>query len=306
MINAFEKKKSVASKVKSISSNKGSIVLQKVNDYLELVKIRLSLTVVFSAILAFLIACTGDINWFDVGILAFGGLLITGSANALNQVLEKEYDLLMKRTQNRPVATGRMSVSEAVMAAGLMGLTGIIFLASFNPWTALFGMMALLSYAFLYTPMKRVSTAAIAIGAFPGALPVLIGCVAFQGELTTLALGLFALQFLWQFPHFAAIGWLGYEDYKKAGYQFVSGQDKRVGLQSMIYALFLIPVGLIPYYSGLTGIGSSMVVTILAIVYAWFGLNLYRKNTRKSALQLMFSSFFYLPLTLIILFFDKI
>ena len=212
----------------------------------------------------------------------------------------------MKRTQNRPVATGRMSMSEAVMAAGFMGLIGTTLLATFNPWTALFGMLALLSYAFLYTPMKRISTAAIAIGAFPGALPVLIGCVAFQGELTTLALGLFALQFLWQFPHFAAIGWLGFEDYQKAGYQFVSGKDKSVGFQSMIYALLLIPIGLIPFFANMTGIVSAILVTILAISYAWFGWNLYQKNTRKAALQLMFSSFIYLPLTLVILFLDKI
>lgn len=296
----------MATKATSIKNKSVSLVSQKVNDYLELTKIRLSLTVVFSAIMAFLIANNSEIIWLDVAILAFGGLLITGAANALNQVLEKDFDLLMERTQTRPVATGRMSVSEAVMAAGLMGLTGIVFLASFNPWTALFGMMALLSYAFLYTPMKRVSTAAIAIGAFPGALPVLIGCVAFQGELTTLALGLFALQFLWQFPHFAAIGWLGFKDYKKAGYQFVTGQDKSVGMQSMIYALLLIPVGLIPFYSGMTGITSAIIVSVLAVIYAWFAWNLYQKNTRKAALQLMFSSFFYLPLTLIILFFDKI
>ncbi|RMG87720.1 MAG: protoheme IX farnesyltransferase [Bacteroidetes bacterium] len=269
-------------------------------------KIRLSLTVVFSAIMAFLIASAGNFAVVELIILAFGGLLITGAANALNQVLEKDHDLLMTRTQNRPVAAGRMSVSEAVMAAGIMAVGGTILLAFFNPWTALFGMLALLSYAFLYTPMKRVSTAAIAIGAFPGALPVLIGCVAYEGQLTTLSLGLFALQFLWQFPHFAAIGWLGFEDYQKAGYRFVSGKDRSVGFQSMVYALLLVPVGLIPFFADMTGVVSAILVSVFAIVYAWFGWNLYQKNTRKAALQLMFSSFFYLPLTLIVLFWDKI
>jgi len=277
-----------------------------VSDYLELMKIRLSLTVVFSAIMAFLIASAGNFAVVELIILAFGGLLITGAANALNQVLEKDHDLLMTRTQNRPVAAGRMSVSEAVMAAGIMAVGGTILLAFFNPWTALFGMLALLSYAFLYTPMKRVSTAAIAIGAFPGALPVLIGCVAYEGQLTTLSLGLFALQFLWQFPHFAAIGWLGFEDYQKAGYRFVSGKDRSVGFQSMVYALLLVPVGLIPFFADMTGVVSAILVSVFAIVYAWFGWNLYQKNTRKAALQLMFSSFFYLPLTLIVLFWDKI
>lgn len=294
------------SKSKTIRQQSIVFVSQKVSDYLELMKIRLSLTVVFSAIMAFLIASAGNFAVVELIILAFGGLLITGAANALNQVLEKDHDLLMTRTQNRPVAAGRMSVSEAVMAAGIMAVAGTILLASFNPWTALFGMLALLSYAFLYTPMKRVSTAAIAIGAFPGALPVLIGCVAYEGQLTTLSLGLFALQFLWQFPHFAAIGWLGFEDYQKAGYRFVSGKDRSVGFQSMVYALLLVPVGLIPFFADMTGVVSAILVSVFAIVYAWFGWNLYQKNTRKAALQLMFSSFFYLPLTLIVLFWDKI
>ncbi len=296
----------MASRVKTLVRNSNSTVSQKVNDYLELVKIRLSMTVVFSAIMAYLIASSGAINWLEVLILATGGLLVTGAANALNQALEKDHDALMTRTANRPIASGRMSVSEGVTAAGLMGLTGTTFLAFFNPWTALFGMMALLSYAFLYTPMKRISTAAIAIGAFPGALPALIGCVAFQGELTTLALALFAMQFLWQFPHFAAIGWLGFEDYQKAGYQFVNSKSRNIGLQSMVYALCLIPIGLIPFFAEITGMLSALTVSLFAIAYAWFGWNMYRKNSRKAALQLMFSSFFYLPLTLVILFLDKI
>ncbi len=158
--------------------------------------------------------------------------------------------------------------------------------------------------------MKRISPAAIAIGAFPGALPMLIGCVAFQGELTSLALALFAIQFFWQFPHFGAISWLGFEDYQKAGFKFVASKngerDRSIGMQGFIYALLLIPVGLVPYFSGTTGLISAIVTSVLALSYAWFGWNLNRKNDRKSAMQLMFSSFFYLPLALFALWLDKI
>ncbi len=246
---------------KAISLRPASLVSQKVRDYGELVKFKLNLTVVFSAVMAYLIAARGELNWGAVGILSLGGFCVAGAANALNQVLERDFDKLMKRTANRPVATGRMSISEAVMAAGLLSMTGLMLLAMFNPWASFFGVMALLSYAFLYTPLKRISPAAIAVGAFPGALPVLIGCVAFQGELTSLAFGLFALQFFWQFPHFSAISWLGFEDYQKAGFKFVASKngerDPGMGLQALVYALCLVPVGLVPYWGNQTGVVSA-------------------------------------------------
>lgn len=265
---------------------------------------------VFSAVMAYLIAADGSVNWTSVIILAMGGFLVAGAANALNQVLERDFDKMMKRTADRPIAAGRMSVSEGVLAAGLLAISGLMLLALFNPRASFFGMMALLSYAFLYTPMKRISPAAIAVGAFPGALPMLIGCVAFQNDLTSLALALFALQFFWQFPHFGAISWLGFEDYKKAGFKFVAeknGQrDKTIGLQSFLYALCLVPVGWLPWHSGHTGMASALFLSVLALAYAWFGWQLYKKDDRQSAMQLMFSSFFYLPLALIALLIDKI
>ncbi len=275
-----------------------------------LVKIRLTATVVFSSVLAFLIASQGAINWEAVGILAAGGFLVTGAANALNQVLEKEFDRQMKRTADRPLAAGRMKDSEAVLAAGLMSLVGILLLALFNPWTAFFGMVALLSYAFLYTPMKRISPAAVIIGAVPGALPTLIGCAAAEGTLTLLALSLFTLQFLWQFPHFWSIGWLGFEDYQKAGYKMVptlnGKQDPSIGMQSLIYALFLVPVAFLPYYLGVSGLISAVLVGVLGVAYAGFAWNFYKKGNRKSALQLMFFSFFYIPVSLIAFLADKL
>lgn len=298
------------SRIKTLTSHPISVVSQKVRDFGELVKFKLNLTVVFSAVMAYLIASTETINWMAVAILAFGGFFVAGAANALNQVLERDFDKLMKRTANRPIAAGRMTVSEGVLTAGLLGIIGLMLLALFNPWASFFGMMALLSYSFLYTPMKRISPAAIAIGAFPGALPMLIGCVAFQNELTSLALALFAIQFFWQFPHFGAISWLGFEDYQKAGFKFVAvkngERDSTIGIQGFIYALCLIPVGWLPWYGGYTGLSSAIFLTILALIYAWYGWNLHKKNDRKSAMQLMFSSFFYLPLALFALLIDKI
>jgi protoheme IX farnesyltransferase len=297
-------------KTKAATTTPLRLVSQKVRDYGELVKFKLSLTVVYSAIMAYLIAATGDVNWLEVLILSLGGFCVAGAANALNQVLERDFDKLMKRTANRPLATGRMTVSDAVLAAGILSIIGLMLLATFNPWASFFGVIALLSYAFLYTPMKRISPSAIAVGALPGALPMLIGCVAFQGELTSLALSLFMLQFFWQFPHFGAISWLGFEDYQKAGFKFVvdkdGKQDRNIGLQAVVYSLCLIPVGLMPYFTAVTGVVSGVVVSILALAYAWFGWNLYRKNDRKAALQLMFFSFFYLPLVLTALWIDKI
>ena len=245
-----------------------------------------------------------------VFLLAVGGFLVTGAANALNQVLEKDFDRLMKRTADRPVAAGRMSISEAVMAAGLMSLLGITILALFNVWAAFFGMLAVITYAFIYTPTKRFSPLAVVVGAIPGAMPMLIGSVAFSGELTILAFALFAVQFFWQFPHFWAIGWLGFEEYKKAGYQLLPSKDgaadPTMGLQALWYSLMLCAVGFIPFYLGVTGLISAIIVAILALTLAGLGWQLYHKRDRRSALTLMFSSLIYLPVTLILFYIDKI
>ncbi len=274
-----------------------------------LVKGRLTALVLFTSVMAMLIAVEGVVSFTQVLILIIGGFLVTGASNILNQVLEKDFDKLMKRTENRPLATGRMSTSSAVMLAGFMTMFGISALALFNPWAAFLGMMALVSYSFVYTPMKRISPIAVLIGAVPGALPMMIGTVAVQGEITVLAIALFAVQFLWQMPHFWAIAWLGHEDYLNAGFKLLPAenkQDRNTGLQSLIYALILIPVSLIPFYLGVTGFVSMIGLLVLGIIYAYLSWNFYKKCDRKTALQLMFGSFFYLPLALIFLLADKI
>jgi heme o synthase len=283
---------------------------QKIDDYKLLVKHRLNLLVVFSAAMAYVTTAQGAISWKELLILSLGGFLVTGASNALNEVLEKDYDKQMKRTENRPLATGRMTTSEAVLAAGIMSLVGLMLLALFNPMTVLLGGLSLISYAFVYTPMKRVSPIAVLIGAFPGALPVMIGSVAVTGVITPLAMALFAIQFLWQFPHFWAIAWMADEDYKAAGFNLlpsVEGKlDSSVGWNSFMYTLFMIPASVAPFALGKTGMVSAIVLGIAAIVFAYFAFQLYKKCTREAARQLMFCSFFYLPIAQIALALDKI
>jgi len=284
---------------------------QRLRDFLMLVKFRLSVTVVFSSVIAYLIAAPGAISWIALVVLAAGGFLVTAAANTLNQVLEKDYDRLMKRTEDRPLAAGRMKIADAVLAAGFMSLFGISFLALFNPWTAFFGTFALVSYAFVYTPMKRVSPGAVLIGAIPGALPTLIGCVAAQGELTWLGLVLFAIQFCWQFPHFWSIAFLGYEDYARAGYKSVPETNGKIdvsklGWQALLYALALVPLALLPAYLGATGWLSGVIVAILGAIYSYFAWRFLQVPARKTALQRMFFSFGYIPLSLLLYWGDKI
>lgn len=248
--------------------------------------------------------------WENLVLLSLGGFLVTGAANALNQVLEKDFDKMMKRTSNRPLATGRMTVYEAVLLAGLMSVIGTGLLALLNPLTALFGAISMLLYAFVYTPMKRVSPVAVIIGAIPGALPTLIGCVAYEGTLTALAIVLFGIQFFWQFPHFWAIAWLGHKDYTGAGYYLLPSsngeKNEQVGMQSLIYGMMLLPLGLMPYWMGVSGIISAVLVTVLGIYYSALCWQLYRKCTDEAAKKLMFTSFFYLPMVLILFLIDKI
>ena len=275
----------------------------KLGDYVMLVKLKLSLLVVFTSIMSYLIVAGSNANLVAIFLLGVGGFLVTAAANALNQVLEKDHDKNMTRTADRPITTGRMKSSEAVMFAGLSCLVGVSMLALFNPLTSLLGMLSLICYAFVYTPMKRYSTSAVAIGAIPGALPALIGCTAFEGTITLFGIGIFALQFLWQFPHFWAIGYLSYDDYKNAGYKLLpedeTGKvDRSLGLHSTMYAILMIPVIGLMYYLGSASLIASIIVLITSLGYIGFSFNFHQKFDRNAGLKLMFYSFVYLPIIL--------
>ncbi len=288
--------------IRERENGKRSHFISKLNDYAMLMKLRLTSVVVLSSVLGYLIAANGYWVSTDLTLLIIGGILVAGAANALNQVLEKDYDILMTRTANRPVATGRMTSSDGVIFAGLSLLVGVVILAYFNGITAFLGMVSFITYAFVYTPLKRYSTLAVPVGAIPGALPVLIGFTAFEGSITLLALGLFIIQFLWQFPHFWAIGFLGFDDYKKAGYKLMpelNGKvERNLGYSSMFYAVLTLPVLIIMYLHLDISTITLLITTILSLIYVALGYRLQKDFNRSSALKLMFFSFFYLPLVL--------
>ncbi len=272
-------------------------LLQKVEDYKQLVKLRLNLMVVVSAVMAYFIAASGFGSFREAVLLFFGGFFVTGASNALNQVLEKDFDKMMKRTETRPIPQGRMTISEAVLIAGWMSVLGLVILAILSPIAGLLGAFSLLIYAFLYTPLKRITPFSVIVGAVPGAMPALIGCVAFENSITPLGLLLFGIMFFWQFPHFWAIADLAKGDYRKAGFKIISEEAdaKSLGIQSFIYATFLLPLigGL--YLYGYIGWVNLSLMVLLTLVYMWLCIGFSKEKTRKSALKLMFSSFIYLP-----------
>jgi heme o synthase len=286
-----------------------SVVRQKVQDYQQLIKTRLTALVVFSAAITYATAAKGAINWFDLAMLSIAGFLVVAASNGLNQIIEKNYDILMVRTANRPVATNRMSVTEAAIASSLMGIIGVALMGIFlNQLTSLLALASLISYAFIYTPLKRISPVSVFVGAFPGALPVLIGWTAFSGHITSEALILFGVQFIWQFPHFWSIAWILDEDYKRAGFKMLPsyGKHKNTALQNLAFALLLIPVGFMPTQEGFTGLTSGIIAMLAGLVMTYFAFRLYKTCDNKDAKRLMFASFLYLPLVQIAYLIDKI
>ncbi len=276
----------------------------KWQDYLLLVKHKLSITVVFTSLLGYLIMSGMDFKFVDLLLLTIGGFLVTGAANAINEVLEKDYDALMVRTSIRPLADGRMSIAEAVLFAGISCLAGVTLLSVFNPITGVLGMMSFLIYSFIYTPMKRIGTLSVAIGAVPGALPLLIGCTAFEGHISLMAIGLFSVQFLWQFPHFLSIGYLGFDDYKKAGFKLVPSEngiiDRKIGWHTLFYCILIIPVTVAMYYLGLVSVTAFILNLIVSIGFAHYAYQFNQDFNKQTARKLMFSSFAFMPFYLLI------
>lgn len=295
--------------------------MNKFKTYIEFSKFRLALTVVISAVITYCFAVDyieAEFSWLNVLWVSLGGFLVTAASNGLNQVIEVELDKLMDRTKNRPLPTGRMSVNEALVVSGLAGLSGVWILWEFmNPLAGVLGIIALFSYALVYTPLKRVTPFAVFVGAFPGALPPIIGWVAATGEMESPVMWmLFAIQFVWQFPHFWAIAWKGQDDYAKAGFRMLpssGGRDLSSAFQILIYSLFLIPVSLLPqvfsYLSPeaeiITG-WSTPVVLMSGIWMFWKSLKLYKSLDVKDATKLLYASLLYLPLVQLALLVDKL
>lgn len=277
--------------------------MSKARDYAQFIKMRLATLVVFSAAISFVIGSHGNVDWIKMLMLILGGFLVTGSSNGFNQIIEKNLDKLMERTQNRPLPQERMGVNESFVLAALMGISGIIVLWVFmNPMSGILGTLALILYTVVYTPLKRITPFAVFVGAFPGAIPPLLGHVAATsgfGEIQFEAWVLFAVQFMWQFPHFWAIAWVLDEDYKKAGFRMLpslGGRDKSSAFQILVYTLFLLPISLLPVLFGMSGSISAVIIAISGIYFAYQAYNLYKDLSIESARKLMFGSFIYLPI----------
>jgi len=287
------------------------ILITKLKDYFQLIKPSLSIMVVFSSVISYLLAPkVVEYDWKMIALLFIAGLLVTGSANAINQVVEKDTDAMMKRTAKRPVASGRMTVGEGWAFAIITGVIGVFMLGNFFNWlSAGIAMFSLFLYAFIYTPLKKVSSISVLMGAVPGALPCLIGWAAGNDALSSGGWVLFLLQFMWQFPHFWAIAWISHKDYAKAGFKLLPnelGPTKYTAIQTIIYSLLLIPVGVIPYFIGMSGTVSLVIVALANVFMVWRCVQLYRKTDVPSARRVMFSSYIYLPVVLLALLADKL
>ncbi|MBK5286671.1 MAG: protoheme IX farnesyltransferase [Bacteroidia bacterium] len=297
------------SQVKTISFESQSWLSAKLSDYGQFIKLRLSGLVVFSACIGYLLGLNGSVEWGTLFIVLLGGMLVTASSNGFNQVIERDTDKLMNRTSDRPLPAGRMNASEGIIAAFLLGAAGIWMLwVMVNPLTGFLSLISLLLYTLAYTPLKKVTPLAVFVGAIPGAMPPLIGWVAATGNIGPAALALYALQFIWQFPHFWSLAWVLDEDYQRAGFKMLpspDGKGKRTAFQTMVYTLSLIPLALLPQLLGIGNIYSTVILVVCGIYFSHQAFQLYRQCTDDMARRLMFGSFFYLPVTQIALLIGK-
>ena len=282
----------------------------RVAAFVALWKPRLSLVVAFSSAFGYLLATTGPVQWPTFLLFFTGGFLVSGAAVAINQILEVEWDAIMDRTKNRPIPSGKVTSREATVFAAASGVAGIGLLWVYsNPLVVALSVLSLLLYAYVYTPLKRVGPISVFVGAIPGALPPLIGWVAATGSIEYLGLLLFAIQFIWQFPHFWAIAWVADDDYKKAGFKMLPNggrKDFGTAVQIMIYTLFLLPLSLLPARFGLTGVNSAFIAVLCGTIFLAQTFWLMKDPSRRSALKIMFGSFLYLPIVQLSFVLDKV
>jgi len=281
-----------------------------VSDFKEITKMRLSLSVVFSSVAGYLLGAY-SIDITTIILLSFGGYFMVGASNAYNQIIERDLDALMNRTKNRPIPAGRMQVSTAFTIAVTFTILGIIALYIINPRTAMYGAISIFLYTSVYTPLKTKTPFAVFVGAIPGAIPFMLGWVAARDQFGIEPGTLFALQFFWQFPHFWAIGWLLFDDYKRGGFLMLptKKQDKGTALQIIAYTIWTIIVSVLPAF-GITGdlklsVVAAMIVLVLGLVMLYYAFELFKKRSTQAARQLMISSVLYITLLQIVYVIDK-
>ena len=279
-------------------------------DFFEITKGRLSISVVFSSITGYLLA-TEMVDTLHILYLFLGGFCMVGASNTLNQVIERDYDAVMKRTQNRPIPKGRMSIPSALIISILMIIVGFFLLNKLNLKTAFFSFFSILIYVSIYTPLKTITPLSVFVGAFPGAIPFMLGWVSVTNKFGIEPGILFMLQFFWQFPHFWAISWVMHEDYQKAGFKMLptGRKDRKTAFQIIFYTLWMILISLIPYthYSGSLSLteNSAVLILILGIIMLYFSIDLMVKKSNKAASKLIIVSIFYLSLVQLVFIFDK-
>ena len=298
----------------TLSASGNQVSLQSLfADFTAITKARLALSVLFSSLAGYLLGVSGDypFSWLTLLLLAIGGYCMVGASNVFNQIIEKDLDALMDRTKNRPVPSGKMSVRAAFVLGALLTIMGIGILYSINPKTAMFGAISIFLYTSVYTPLKTITPLSVFVGAFPGAIPFMLGWVAATNNFGIEAGTLFLIQFFWQFPHFWAIGWFLFDDYKKAGFFMLptGKKDKKTALQTILYTVWLIIASLLPV-TGFTGelklsVVSAVVVFLLGLWMLVYAVKLYRQMDAPAARKLMLVSVSYISLLQVIYVLDK-
>lgn len=302
----FAQPKKDSLSISQIQSIKPSVI----RNFTEITKLRLSVSVVFSSVAGYLLGAA-TIDFYVLFLLCVGGYCMVGASNVFNQIIEKDLDALMERTKNRPLPAGHMSVRWAFVLASVLTLLGIVVLYAINPVTAMFGAISIFMYVSLYTPLKTRTPLSVFVGAFPGAIPFMLGWVAATGEFGIEPGTLFMVQFFWQFPHFWAIGWFLYDDYKKAGFFMLPNgkRDKGTAIQVILYSIWTVLVSLVPVL-GITGKLyltpiSGILIGLLGVGLLYYALALYREKTATAAKKLMLASVSYITLLQVIYVADK-
>lgn len=284
--------------------------IAKLSAFWALLKFRLTAFVVFSGAFGYLLAAGTDKDWGRMLLLLLGSTLITGAANTFNQMIERDLDKLMRRTSERPLPTGRLNMAQAgIYALLLMGTGFALLYVGVNPLSAWLSLLSLVLYAFVYTPLKQLTPLSVLVGAFPGAFPPLIGWAAYSGEVGPEALALFGIQFIWQFPHFWAIAWVGDQDYKRAGFKLLpynGEKNPQTAVQIMLYTLLLLPLALLPLKFNITGPVSALIASLAGVYFIFQTFKLVKEQTDKAALRIMFASFIYLTVVQLAFLFDKV
>ncbi len=279
-------------------------------DFKEITKARLAVSVVLSAIAGYFLG-TDMVRWDAVALLSFGGYCMVGASNAFNQIIEKDLDALMNRTRNRPIPAGRMSVQTAMAIAVVMTILGVVTLYILNPITAMFGAISIFLYTSVYTPLKTKTPLSVFVGAFPGAIPFMLGWVAATNDFGIEPGTLFMIQFFWQFPHFWALGWMLDEDYKKGGFKMLptGKKDRGTASQIILYTIWMMLISVVPVF-GITGSlhlsgTAAVIIFLMGTVMLWFAIQLFKKRDNVSARKLMLASVSYITLMQLVYVADK-